>query len=302
MPIYPIGFSIPAEKIVSSVGAKAKIYSSLVPGVLSSYIYNDEDSYYNEYRQSIFALTCRKAGWDCMRHYEILACGAIPLFVNSSGIPKDTMTFYPKALLDRVYGEIIPTIHELGLEGVAALTKPIADLLLQYTRAKLTTLAMAKYISRVLARPVASILILNIYHTPENARMEYMRDCTIHGFKKMLGAACHEYPRIPHLYTDYSDDIARLYGRGITMTRLLDPSERDEGRDTCVKEDILSHRYDYILYSPIHGDLPFRDEVFAAYRPEEIIMVCGADEHGVCDAVMRYSGNHVFVREIPNGI
>ena len=301
MPVYPIGFSIPAEKIVGSVGTKAKIYSSLVPGVVSSYIYKDEDSYYNEYRQSIFAMTCRKAGWDCMRHYEILACGAIPLFINSGGIPRNTMTFYPKELLERIYAEIIPKIHELGLEGVAALTKPIADLLLQYTRAKLTTLAMAKYISRVLARPVASILILNIYHTPENARMEYMRDCTIHGFKKMLGAACHEYPRIPHLYTDYSDYIARLYGRGITMTRLLDPSERDEGRDTCVKEDILSHRYDYILYSPIHGDLPFRDEVFAAYRPEEIIMVCGADEHGVCDAVMRYSGNHVFVRELPGG-
>jgi hypothetical protein len=236
-----------------------------------------------------------------MRHYEILACGAIPLFINSCGIPHNTMTFYPKVLLENIYAEIIPKIHELGLEGVAAATQPIANFLLQYTRAKLTTLAMANYINSVLPRPPMSILILSSYLQVDGLYMEYMRDCTIHGFKKMLGTSCHEYPRIRHLYKDFPEDIRRLYGRGITMTRLLDPSERDEGRDTCVKEDILAHRYDYILYSPIHGDLPFRDEVFAAYKPEEIIMVCGADEHGVCDAVMRYSGNHVFVRELPGG-
>jgi hypothetical protein len=44
--------------------------------------YNTEEEYYNEYKKSYFAITTKKCGWDCMRHYEILANGCIPYFLN----------------------------------------------------------------------------------------------------------------------------------------------------------------------------------------------------------------------------
>lgn len=41
----------------------------------NTYIFENEEEYYNDYKKSLFAITRKKGGWDCMRHYEILACG-----------------------------------------------------------------------------------------------------------------------------------------------------------------------------------------------------------------------------------
>jgi len=42
--------------------------------------YKNEKDYYQSYQNSIFALSYKKAGWDSLRHYEILMNGCIPLF------------------------------------------------------------------------------------------------------------------------------------------------------------------------------------------------------------------------------
>ena len=44
------------------------------------------------YQNSLFSLTYRKTGWDCLRHYEILASGSIPLFLDLEKCPEDTTT------------------------------------------------------------------------------------------------------------------------------------------------------------------------------------------------------------------
>ena len=67
--MFPINFSIPKEKLCKNYVSKTKILSDLIPGDLSTYIYKNEEDYYNEYKQSYFAITKKKAGWDCMRHY-----------------------------------------------------------------------------------------------------------------------------------------------------------------------------------------------------------------------------------------
>jgi hypothetical protein len=94
-----ITFSIPEEKIVKDIPNKSKLLSSLIPGNLSTYIYNNEEDYYNEYKKSLFATTILKAGWDCMRHYEILLNGCIPYFPNIENCPKNTMKLFPKSNL-----------------------------------------------------------------------------------------------------------------------------------------------------------------------------------------------------------
>jgi hypothetical protein len=37
-------------------------------------------------------------GWDCLRHYEILASGAVPYFTGVEDSPHDVMTSLPKVL------------------------------------------------------------------------------------------------------------------------------------------------------------------------------------------------------------
>lgn len=94
--LFPISYSIPEEKIIDHIPIKYKMISSLYPGDKSTYIYNTEEEYYDEYRKSIFAYTFKKGGWDCMRHYEILACGCIPYFTDIYECPNNILIFCPK--------------------------------------------------------------------------------------------------------------------------------------------------------------------------------------------------------------
>ena len=48
------------------------------------------------YKKSIFALTYKKSGWDCLRHYEILMNGCIPLFLDIKNCPINTISNLPK--------------------------------------------------------------------------------------------------------------------------------------------------------------------------------------------------------------
>ena len=148
MPIYPIGFSIHKSKIVDNIPEKKRLLAPLIPGDLSTYIYNNETDYYNNYKESLFGTTFKKAGWDCMRHYEILACGCIPLFVDLDQCPKNTMTFLPKELIkssNKVY-HILRNYQ--SFEQISQAEKDICNGyirdLLQHTREKLTNEKMAR--------------------------------------------------------------------------------------------------------------------------------------------------------------
>ena len=98
--IKPISFAIPKSKILKEIDYHPKnILAPLIPGKLNTYIYDNESSYYEMYKKSIFALTYKKAGWDCLRHYEILMNGCIPLFLDIENCPKNIITTLPKGKL-----------------------------------------------------------------------------------------------------------------------------------------------------------------------------------------------------------
>ena len=98
--VYPISFAIPKNKIIKDTSFNPEfLLSPLIPGKLKTYIYEDELSYYNMYQNSIFSLTYRKAGWDCLRHYEILMNGSIPIFLNIEKCPTFTMWNFPKKII-----------------------------------------------------------------------------------------------------------------------------------------------------------------------------------------------------------
>jgi len=102
--VIPISFAVPKEKILKNINEKpSNLLAPLVPGRLSTYIYENEQTYYDMYSNSIFAITNKKLGWDCLRHYEILMNGCIPLFFNIDDCPKLILKTLPKERLSEIY-------------------------------------------------------------------------------------------------------------------------------------------------------------------------------------------------------
>jgi len=138
--VYPISFGMPKEKIVDEIKEKTRILAHIIPGDLSTYIYDNEKDYYNGYAESYFGKTTKKAGWDCLRHYEIMANGCIPYFPDLADCPKETMASFPK--------EIILETNRL-YENNAKEDKILlaySQKILDYTRQNLTTDVIARYI------------------------------------------------------------------------------------------------------------------------------------------------------------
>jgi len=94
--VRPIQFAIPESRIGTVPRQKIKVQAFIDPRDTRTYIYNDEASYYGDYAESMFGLTIKKAGWDCLRHYEILANRCIPYFPDLDSCPPATMVFLPK--------------------------------------------------------------------------------------------------------------------------------------------------------------------------------------------------------------
>jgi hypothetical protein len=87
--IFPISFSIPSEKIISrGTRHKTKRFARHCVdqeiashyGLSSSYAFDDEYSYYLDLSRSKYAITTKRGGWDCLRHYEIAAAGSLICF------------------------------------------------------------------------------------------------------------------------------------------------------------------------------------------------------------------------------
>lgn len=97
--VFLISYSFPEEKITKLKYKKNRILARIIPGIKNSYIYDDKNSYYKSYRDSYFGLTTKKGGWDCLRHYEIIANNCIPYFPDLELCPKMTLHSFPKDII-----------------------------------------------------------------------------------------------------------------------------------------------------------------------------------------------------------
>lgn len=135
--MIPIHFAIPESKITQIKLDKTQEYGSIIPGQ-GGYKFDVESEYYNDYNKSYFGVTMKKAGWDCMRHYEILANNCIPYFTDLHECPTTTLTNLPKELL----------IEARNLANNFDEQKyfNILDELFEHTKSYLTTKELAKYV------------------------------------------------------------------------------------------------------------------------------------------------------------
>jgi len=296
MPLFPISFCINAGKIVSAPPDKTKYFATVTPLDRRTYIFNTEESYYADYQSALFGITTEKGGWDCIRHYEILANGCIPLFINLKKCPENTMTHFPKALVlstNELYNAYIsiplPTPEQKRI--FEATCMEYIGALLAHTRTYLTDTVMSTYVLDKSGKSSArSILYLSGDCSPD-----YMRDLILAGFKNKMGEACHDHPRIDHIYTDFTNS-ANVYGKGFSYTKIIDPNLRNAAMSETVVDDIRSHKYDIVIYGSYHRGIPFWDLVSEFYAKEDIILICGEDRH-ICSQ-KKYAVEHsVFVRE-----
>ncbi len=175
--ILPVSFAIPKSKVVKNINQNPKhLLAPLIPGKLDTYIYEKEKDYYDMYFNSLFALTYKKAGWDCLRHYEILANGCIPLFLDLENCPLETLKTLPKEKLLSILNQnefILSYYNPFKLfkkkfltfskiiKGINSLYKNknvdlflkkneniniLRNELLEYTKSELTTSKLAKYV------------------------------------------------------------------------------------------------------------------------------------------------------------
>jgi hypothetical protein len=99
--VFPISFSYPTCKISTPNKEKIQSYGTVIPGEKSTYIFSNETDYFKDYNNSYYGVTMKKAGWDCMRHYEIMGNYCMPYFLDIDKCPEHTLTTLPKDAIKR---------------------------------------------------------------------------------------------------------------------------------------------------------------------------------------------------------
>jgi hypothetical protein len=133
----PITFAIPESQLIKGVPLKTKLFGTIVPSDLNTYIFNTELEYYQDYASSYYGITHKKAGWDCMRHYEILANRCIPFFTDLELCPVYTLSTFPKEI-------ILETNRYAREERIHPEYDILNETLFEYTSNNLTTKSLIK--------------------------------------------------------------------------------------------------------------------------------------------------------------
>lgn len=126
------------------------------------YSFATEEEYYREYGTSLFAYTYHKGGWDSMRHYEILANGGIPYFLELKRCPPNIMMRFPKTLIRDVM-ELPGVINTGKVDMRKANLSCLMDVrrkLFDYTRFNLSTVSLARYFLSAMGKPHAKSILM----------------------------------------------------------------------------------------------------------------------------------------------
>lgn len=135
--LHPVSFAVPKEAFRSNV-PKVQVMATCVPGDQKTYVFHSEDEYHLDYAKSHFGQTCKKAGWDCLRHHEIIANYCMPHFPDLYRCPKNTMTTFPKEPI-----EYYRKKHGTKVTPEWAI---VMDQIWEHSRRYCTTEAVAKYV------------------------------------------------------------------------------------------------------------------------------------------------------------
>ena len=279
--IFPLSYCIPDECVMLEnhdlYYNKKYGISPLIPGERSEHLFvaGQESEYYQMFQQSWFAHTKKKGGWDCLRHYEILANGCIPIFENLEDCPEHTLTTFPKQLL-----------LDACMDSVDSEKMNLIKQLMEHTREHCTTSANIRYfLSKINIKTPKNVLLI-----VGNKGVNYSREFFWIGMKRYLqsiGGIAVEYPKIDYLYEGYStEQKSELHGNGFTYSGRLVDEDYDYNEDE-ITEKIKDKFFDLIVYGKVGPDeghegslsgFPLWEHVFPRYSRDEIVCLYGGDE------------------------
>jgi hypothetical protein len=319
--VFSLSYGIPDECIVSEVPFKKQYLAPYLPGTQYTFNHTQEADYYQMYRDSMFAITQRKGGWDCLRHYEIMANGCIPIFLGLDKCPYETLKSFPKELVKGAMENIRPWDEKGYQEYVGKI--------LAHVREHLSCSSLARRFLRIMenksGKPIQKILML-CGHPGVN----YSRELLWIGLKRLLEErerqengeryeeCAVEYPRMKYLYRDYPlDKSDTLYGKGFTYSRRIDAHTKrgswGNGENIWIEDrirrSILDKEWDIVFYGKVGPDeleggtiesMPFWEEVSSCYGVNEIAFLYGGDECQDMTSMNRYSAH--LLRHMEKGI
>lgn len=223
--VRPISFSIPKEVISERVlRRKTRNFASIIPGRPETYTFQNQHDYYEGYQVSRFGITFKKAGWDCLRHLEIVASGCMPYLIDAHMIPEGTMFRWPKHILSSVLhleGINHASIRELSSGGENVLDAslinekefdiPKYNFLLgniqDHARRHLTTEAMAEYVFAISNVDIKAAKILYVGSPQHETNYPDYMACTLfHGMRSILGSRVVDVPKREWMYAGFAID------------------------------------------------------------------------------------------------
>ncbi len=336
--VHPITFSIPEENIVENIPPKSKSFGRVIPGITSTYyhLYN-ETLYFEDLKRSMYTITYKKGGWDCLRHYEILAAGSIPFFVHIKHCQPQAISLHPKKLYSLIFhqpgltlkavrtGQMTMRFDELFLDLTKVdqqLYSALTMAMIHYTKNVFSTTAMAKHVLDTMFQyshghiksPMPKSIFYLTHQDRDMDKGDYLTDFVLHGLKKLVGMkAVTDFPTRDGLYktlkdfneTNYLLSRSKLYGGGFSWAMKLDHLEIGLERNYDeIKHNIIQHKYDIVILGSGHRDgwaakLHFWDLVCKHYHPLEVGYIDGADYHLRKRALDKYTpcAGHLFSRE-----
>jgi hypothetical protein len=271
--IYPFSFYIPDECIVDVIPPKTRLLASIIPGDLKTYIFQGKEKEYNDmYKKSRFAITKKKGGWDCLRHYEILMNGCIPLFENLDKCPKYTLTTYPKHLNDEAYN-----LYNSWIENEEYIEKynDLCIKFIKYTKEYCSISAQISYFFKSINNnEIKNILMLTCHNG-----INYNREPLWIGIKKyckQINGIAVEYEKNPYIYQDTTQDQIFTYTKRIPSEDYIDMTKEE------IIDKINLNFWDLIIYGKVGPDefcdFPFFDIVKNKYNKNQIAFIFGGDE------------------------
>lgn len=312
--IFPLSYCIPDECIANPdevLKKKTDLIAPLIPGQQNTYQFGPtmEKEYNEMYQKSLFAHTMKKGGWDCLRHYEILANGCIPIFKDLDNCPPHILTTLPKGLIQEANRNLLPWNYDNKM-----LYDGYVYCLLKHMRDYCSTSATVRYF----LEKMGNITPKNVLLIMGNCGVNYTRETFWIGMKRYIqniGGCAVEYPKIDFLYDSYDESQKHtLYGNGFTYSRRIREDGFNFTHDEIV-EKIKNREFDLIIYGKVgpdelyegsHPNMPLWEYVFEQYSRDEIVYLYGGDETIDMSTDNKYS-QHIlyhsrfakcFVREV----
>lgn len=281
--IYPISLGIPSHLVQANVPAKDRDFATDTSQGTASYQFqsDQQSAYYADYQRSWLGLSCRKGGWDCMRHLEIMANGCLPYFQGGNDIPRFTMTHYPKDVIRKTLQaadnvtlrsrSLVYKNDEQPLASKPAELSALAKRMLGHLKVHSTTQAIASYLLRQMGKPDAkSVLFLS-----SGKKIDYACDLLFHGLRELLGAGCVDHGKLWWMYNSATpQQRANMYGRGFTYSGHLDDIDINR---TDIRKRIQQREFDLVVFGSATRHCDMLPYVRQYYDHDEVALIDGED-------------------------